>query len=410
MNFVDKALVQCRKPKNFATVAVLVVYFSLIFSPILNANIPANIGDIRGYLHLSQQILEGKGAYGSLAQDFYRYDRHADPTEHETRHTEPPALAALLAPISLLSIRQAEVLLASLAVLAVFISTAWTLRYCQHPWPSSLFLAALSLLCIPSFIVMTLGHPDWLLLPLAVGGVACFEKDKPLLGSVLWGTAAALRFFPLLWLIPLFRNGQRPSFYTAISVFVALTLIPLPFVAGETSMDFFSMSIPQSAIYASSTINFSLITLAIWWQSDLLGLSIAGALLAIFFMAIYVKRFDLTACWLLAAPLSILLCPLAWSYYFILCIPMLAFGARYFTFSRLFDSLLFSLLVLSMLFSPSLAGAWSGLYLKSDMEPLARVAHFAPTLGLIALTIIIFLRGDRCRKLPQGDSESFANG
>jgi hypothetical protein len=310
----------------------------------------------------------------------------------ELPSANPPALLLFSLPFSFMPYPMAWWSLACFSMLVVLFASILVGKFCGLSSNQAVFFGVGALYSFPVVVLLILNHIESVLLLFLVLGWLAFKKGKNVLGSVMWGIAAALKLFPALYLVPLLGVHHKRVGFKGFLVAVLVTVLGATIVGWDQTYAYISEVIPASRNFYTSFGNNSLVAAGTTLASPLLGWIfevLGGTLIAILMLT---KPGDIDKIWITGTAGSLLLSPLSWSYYFILIPPVLIVLSSHLAWNRIQDRLLMYALVLSLLFWPSLLGGWTNEWFLAMPTGIAVFLRFVPTYGLVCLCWIGFKR------------------
>ena len=82
---------------------------------------------------------------------------------------------------------------------------------------------------------------------LATAGYYLWSENRPLASGMLFGIGAALKYFPLVYLPPLFQKSSRASGIMTVGAFLVLSIVGFAFVGAEASRQFLGVVLGNHA-------------------------------------------------------------------------------------------------------------------------------------------------------------------
>lgn len=243
----------------------------------------------------------------------------------ERVHPRTPAALMLMSPLAALSADGAFIALTILTSVCYFAVVAWVLPSLTGIRRRNLLVAGIVGIAGTSFLTaLEFGTQSGILLLVTAGCWLAVRKGAPGIGGLLLGIAGALRIFPLLLVIPIWRSGRRREVWWALSSFVALNIVGL-LLFDLTVID----SIQALATAGDAWIPFSgngsvampLVRLGL--DPTAVGIALmVGAALASWMVSR--RGFDFDLAFGVVIVLSLLSSPLSWEHYDLLLIPVVA--------------------------------------------------------------------------------------
>ena len=332
--------------------------------------------DFAQYYTMSWRLLRGL--------PFYKPFDAATPPDtppRPNRPPDPPAIALVTWPFAAVSFAAAWRLFMGVSVLLLGASIFAAAALAGWSRTGSFLATALSFCSFPVIVLLMLDHIAVILLPLATGGWLLWRRGRPAGAAVLWGAAAAFKLFPAIWVLAL-AGTERTKAGLAMMVCLGLTILGAAWIGFEESSKFVTRVLPQASVYQYSDGNFALSAMSMKFSGSLLPGLIMWFLAAgcLWWTLRRTSDLDLRCAAVFLA--SVLLSPLAWSYYFILLIPPLLVLYRR---SRRRPRLMVTAAAVVLLWWPSLLGAWCSAFEPLGIGAARTLFDYIPTFTIAAL-------------------------
>jgi hypothetical protein len=343
--------------------------------------------DFIKYYIMSWRLAHHQPVYKPIKTDPQLEERLGWDYEIDRRAADPPPLAVATYPFSFFTFPVAWWLLTISSLGMIAVSTWHTMRACGYSAADSFAISALALGTFPALVLLLLGHIEALLLPLAVYGWIALKKNH-WLGGILWGAAVALKLFPGMWMLALLGLKRKTPFLVAASTCGILLAVSALVLGLDQVHVFVREVIPQSNMWTVSAGNFSWQSICILTTGELIGKSLYAATFVgvILYLIATCRTYD--RAFVLGTCASLLLSPLAWSYYFILLIPVVILLSKYLDLSVAKDRLQIILIALFTLLWPSLLGGYMNQKFLTDWP----LVNYVPLFGLIYLSALAAIK------------------
>lgn len=334
--------------------------------------------DYPNYYFAGKRLLSGERIYSPINQEV---EREFGWKEYIAYTADTPLTVIIMSPLSLLQAKQGAGLLNITSILVLCLSIYLVSRTSGYSLLVSILFISLSLSSIPFLFLLYKCHMESLILLLGVAGFLSLKKSSPKLAGFFWGFAAAIKVFPMLWLLPyLFDKNRKSVFYTGVGSAVVLTGISFLVVGYENFHDFIFLVLPMSERWLGSVGNYSIISFLTALGAKV-PLIIAGPIFGMILTLLLVearkntlndeKNFTLTTA------SALLISPLSWLNYFILIFPSLIFLSRRYSYFRVTYYL--PLLVLFSIF-----WGWPD-FISTPWLWLTIVLSFMPMFALVSI-------------------------
>jgi hypothetical protein len=289
---------------------------------------------------------------------------------------DPPLAVILLSPLSKLGIVDGAFLLNIISILLLIFSIFFLSKNLGYSVWHSVMFTSLALSSMPFLFLLKKFHMEAIILALGVAGFLKLKKRSYKSSGLIWGVAAALKIFPVLWIIPYFFNKPKKQvFIYGMGSFIFFSLLSFLLVGNENTISFFLEVIPKSKDWYGRLGNYSIVsflTALMGFQAAKLPAIIACFLILVLFLnKIKLGSLSDERCFALSTSAALLLSPLSWLNYFILTFPVLIFLFAKQDFSKLKSSILFILVSLIFWSWPDfIAAPWIWLSLCLSFLPM----------------------------------------
>ncbi len=193
----------------------------------------------------------------------------------------------------------------------------------RHPRPNAMLLGAWAL-ALPAFWDgIRMGQ---VYLPMMIAAAAVWhlvERDRSLAAAIVIGCLAALKPNLLVWPVLLFIAGHRRMGVAAGLAFVAASLLPLPVFGAGVYVQWFEMLSGDLGGRSGYFANATVMAIGVRAGSHLLGLALAGMVLAWAIRRLWGARLSVTETSAIAIGVAVLVSPVAWMHYLLLLLPAL---------------------------------------------------------------------------------------
>jgi Glycosyltransferase family 87 len=358
--------------------------FSNIFSNIItdafNGKSPA---DFPNYYFAGKRLYEGRDVYSPLDMEV----KEAFGWKYDVYPADTPILLCLTSPLSFLPYEAAWFVLAGFSIITLTFSIQVLARELQLTRQASLVLCCLALASSPFLFLLKRNHVETVLLLLGVLGWKALRNNQHKLSGVLWGTAAALKLFPLIWLVRIPKNNTDKQILAyGASTFLALSILGCYLLGEDNSYNFFSEILPLSSRWYGVAGNYSLMSLSVALLGSSSGIILGAiltivALIAFVFLLIKLKPNNDTI-FILSTCFALLISPLSWLNYFILLFPALIILAQRIDFTNRALRITFLLICLVVWNWPS--------YISTGSPVLTVLVSSMPTFGVMGLVAFIY--------------------
>jgi hypothetical protein len=365
-------------------VTLLLTVFYIIFGFIqLKQNYPLpRPADFSQYYISSHRLISGLPIYSPLAKPDGLPEEIKRSFKSDVRTANPPPFIIFLLPLALLPYYSSWFIIWVLSAIAIGLSSFLTARSLEKSKEQALMWALISLSTYPALISQRLNHIESIIFLFAILGWRALREDKERIAGILWGTCAAMKLFPGLWIVLLFFAGRRKAAYsgalTAFFWFAAGALILGP----SQVMDFLNYVLPQADTFTDRLGNHSILAIfnILGWPA--LGFILSFVTISLAIYATY-RNTNCDRVWVIGCVTSLLCSPLCWSYYLTLAFPALMITLYYLEIqnrlARFIGYILFGL----TMFWPGLFGGFISFNTTSRFHAVASVAGV--TVGMILL-------------------------
>jgi hypothetical protein len=259
----------------------------------------------------------------------------------QRRDPHPPAQILLVAPLSAVPFRTARVVWMLLN--AICAALAGTLFARRLGAPTGLAVASgIGALAIPVVQQdLVYGQTGGIILLAMMAAWLSLDQERPVLGGLSLGFAAAIKLFPALLIIPLLRMGKRRTAAWSVGAAVGVSVVTAAVLGAKATETFLTVAAPQNTrFWRSAPMNVSAVSIPFRWLTrsawrpnapDLPGLAAALALVVFvgcLIAAARTKAGTTGDLFWAAAPLMVLATPLAWSFTLMLALPTAALLVR----------------------------------------------------------------------------------
>jgi hypothetical protein len=149
------------------------------------------------------------------------------------------------------------------------------------------------------------------------------ERDKSLAAAIVIGCLAALKPNLLVWPVLLFIAGHRRMGVAAGLAFVGASLLPLPVFGAGVYLQWFEMLSGDLGGRSGYFANATVMAIGVRAGSHLLGLVLAGVVLAWAVRRLWGARLSAMETSAIAIGVAVLVSPVAWMHYLLLLLPAL---------------------------------------------------------------------------------------
>lgn len=299
------------------------------------------INDFTGDYVSARAFIKGGNAYGetrALADRYLLDPRNVrlplgDP---HVRNPHPPAYIMLLAPLAMLPYVTAR----NLWLILMGISVALAMGTVARTKGATLWTAAAvacgSLILPPVVLELRIGEANALvLLALAIGWWT-IQKGHSVGGGIALGIASALKIYPLFLLIPLLRSRKLKTIVAQLGTAAVLTAGSGIALGWRNSAELITKVMPSNTRYwLTAPHNLSILAIPFRWltrsrwnptSADLPALALGLAIVLILFCIAAAARTPANLSqdlfWA-AVPWMLLISPLFWYEYAVLCLPLI---------------------------------------------------------------------------------------
>jgi hypothetical protein len=364
-----------------AGAAVAIILFGLFFLREAPKSLDGTaLPDFPNYYFGGERLFDGRPVYGSLEAEV---EAQFGVAGYEAYPADPPPTVMLLAPLSLLPYDTAWLLLAGVSIVIVFVVVFLTARELSFPPEVGVALAGAALLTTSFRFLVTRNHVESLVLLFGFLGWRALRRRGSEAAGVWWGLATALKLFPGLWLIGLWRRQDRVGVVTGMGAIAVLGVVSLAVLGWANVSDFATDVVGSSTRWYGALGNYSLLSFGTALSSVTLGWVLTGVGAAIL-VPLYVKlaaRPDQV--WVAGIAAALLLSPLSWLNYLVLAIPALVLVGSRFDLRVSADRWWLFGLVASL-------GFWGPVVFDAELPSV--IVSFVPTYGLVALFVVALKR------------------
>jgi hypothetical protein len=330
--------------------------------------------DFPNYYFAGRRVLEGRPVYGQIGDEV---QRALGWEGYRAYPADPPATIVLLAPLSVLPYETAWWTLALVSMTLIVGVTALTAREVGFSWGVAAAVGAAALASNPARFLIRRNHVESLVLLLGFLGWLAWRRGRDRRLGVWWGTAAALKLFPAMWLVGLARARPRALAWGVVTATTA-TLTGVGLVGLDSVEFFIEEVIPQSGRWYGAVGNYSFLSVGTALGGPWLGWGLAAAG-ALWLIPIYVRKAhgaDLV--WVAGTAAALLLSPLSWLNYLVLTLPGLVILARHLELGQPRERWMLAGLTLGLAWWPETVrlGALVPTVLASSLPTVALVAMF----------------------------------
>ena len=286
--------------------------------------------DFPNYFFAGKRLLTGDLIYRPFNDEL---ESLTGATGYRAYTADTPLTILLLSPLSELDIAYAAHTLNIISVLLLSLSIFVVSMHCGFSFLACFFFTALSLSSHAFLFLLKRCHMESVLLFLAIYGFIRLSKGTPGICGFLWGLAASLKLFPLMWLLPYFRTkSKRALFFSGILSFLFFSSISFFVVGGENFRVFVFEVIPKSAQWYGTAGNYSIIsffTALLGYDTAVMPSIFVCLLLLVYFLKlIFTHDISDKRAYAVSTSAALLLSPLSWLNYLILIFPALIFIAE----------------------------------------------------------------------------------
>ncbi len=341
----------------------------------LNPREPAEAADFPNYYFGGERLRLGRPIYDPLEPEIIALFGLEGYT---TYPADPPSTIALLAPLSFLGYRAAWYTWSAISMM-LLVGSLWAVaREVGYSGPWAAALSAVALLTTPARFLFRSNHMESLLLALGVAGWLAWRRRRWRLAAVGFGVAAALKFFPGMWLLGLLRSRPRAGL-VGIGVAAAALLVGGAITGVDNSVAFTTDVVSRAGRWYGTLGNYSLLSfghaLAGGWLGWLLLAVGAGSLLP----AYLARPPDPDRVMVEGTAAALLLSPLSWLNYLVLVLPALLILSCRVDWRRPSQQIGFVALMGGLVF-------WGPVVLGSELASV--LVSFVPTYALVALFFV----------------------
>lgn len=344
--------------------------------------------DFPNYYFAGKRFFEDRPIYSPLASEV----RETLGWKYDVYPADPPINLILLSPLSLLNYQSAWLLLAGLSTILLVVSIYLVSKTLNFDRLSSITFCCLALGSSPFLFLLKRNHMESIILFLGVLGWIAARKSFNKFAGALWGLAAALKLFPLIWVASFINNKKhRDIFFAGVLTFLVFSIFGAFEVGFANTEEFIYEIIPQSSRWYGVAGNYSLLSLAIALFGpsfgNIVGWILASALLAIFAVIVLLKKLNIDSLFALSTCVALLVSPLSWLNYLILIFPVLLMTARKINFTIQTERLAFLAIALTLWNWPS--------FIDTGINELNVLISSLPTFALCGL-IMLHLNFKNC--------------
>jgi alpha-1,2-mannosyltransferase len=255
--------------------------------------------------------------------------------------TYPPTAALLFVPLAMVPTQIAWGVLTAISVLAMALVIRVSIgslpvpvagpRWWSSPARATLVFSLVLLGLEPVWRTIFLGQINLILMALVVVDVLVITVRGSRGGGVLVGIAAAVKLTPLIFVVHLFLTGKRKDAVRALVTFVALQLLMLALIPGDT-IRYWTKTISDTGRIGpvhwagNQSLNglMNRITdLAPWASKAAIGISVLLAIPALWLMLRFHRRGQALAALLVSAFFALLASPISWSHHWVWAVPLI---------------------------------------------------------------------------------------
>lgn len=306
--------------------------------------------------------------------------------ENPLRTANPPTMACLTWPLARLPYPVAwwALCLGSIAMLS---GGSWlAARHSGWCPVGAIAWALLAAGSLPTLAFVILNHIEAPVSLLGIVGWICLRHGRPYAGAVMWGLAASLKLFPAFWLVALMRWPNRGVALVGFAAAAGSGLVGMAAVGWDNSFAFLRDAFPQSDLWESDAANMSARSFSAALFGGRLGLPSSLVVATALLWAIFRGDGSADRLWCLGLCGSLLLSPLAWSYYLVFALPVASLVLAHLDLSTARGRMTFVLWISALFFWPSLLGRWMpGIEMAESWGWPWVLARHVPTIALAAL-------------------------
>jgi hypothetical protein len=334
--------------------------------------------DFGTYYIAGQRLMRGDPVYEPITQEMNQVlgtpqFLSSDVKNH--RLADSPAAVLLYAIFSLLPYRVAVLMfgvIISCSVVAMVIVTARALGFDRK---ASWILAMVGCATVPVTEMILYVHMEGLLLLFLVTGWLALRNGKSYLGGTLWGIAAALKLFPGLLLVGLIVQRRYRAAIAGASSCAFLLGAGLIVIGQSGFRTWVDFVLPQSRHWTGALGNFSLTSFAadLRFPAIMQGFLVSAVAIATI-VVFWRNRRSIDLLYVFGSIAALLISPLSWSYYLVLCLsPLLVLAVRLRETTNNWQ-ITVALLAVPMFFCPPLASPRIVSLLCTTIPTIAMVA------------------------------------
>lgn len=321
----------------FLSISTFIIFSFKELPKSLDGSSPA---DFPNYYFAGKRLFSAEPIYSDLQEDVLK----ALGWQYTVYPADPPSTVLFLSGLSFFDYNLAWLIFAAFSVVIALGTSYFVSLKVGYSRPLSLLFSTLTLGSAPFLFLLKRNHMEMWLVLFAVLGWSLLKHHKPLAGKLMWGIAAALKLFPLLWLfVTVHRNPG--SFFKAVAFTALLILLSCLAIGLENSLYFVTDVLPRSKQWYGVIGNYSLISVAHALEFALVGWIVAILLgLSVFYAPLWEGPID--DLFVKAISLSLILSPLSWINYQVLLLPCLIIVSRYIPFHQTAPRWLFFIIAL----------------------------------------------------------------
>ena len=337
----------------------------------------SDAADFPNYYFGGERLRGGEPVYDSLESEI---EEMFGVVGYDTYPADSPATVVLFTPLSLFAYDTAWMIWQAISAVLVVVSIVIVAREVGYSAPVATAAAALAFLTTPVRFLLERNHMEGLLLLCGVVGWRHLRRGAERRGSVWWGVATALKFFPGLWLVGLADRRLRRHMATGLAVAVGLVTAG-GLVLGLTNVEqFLTETLPGARQWHGTLGNYSLLSVGSALVAPWFGWLLVGLAMVVLMPRYFARPSGPDRTFVLGTAVALLISPLAWLNYFILAIPAMIILSCYLDLSgnarhRVgYASLLVGLL------------GWGPIVTGSEV--VTEFTSFVPTYALITLFVV----------------------
>ncbi len=280
--------------------------------------------DFPNYYFAGKRFFEGRPIYGDLSIEV----AETLGWQYHTYPADPPSALLLLSPLSLTEYHLAWWILFCASILCMGTAILLMARELSFSWPITLVCITLSLGSTPFLFMLYRNHYEALIVLLAVCGWRSLQRGRDISAGIFWGSAAALKLFPLLWILMLLIGRRWRAFSVSLTSFIVLVAISTLIVGRENSTQFITEVIPASTQWMATAGNYSLLSVSWALCGKQLAYLVVVAGAALLFIRWRRAAHSVNSHFATALSASLIFSPLCWFNYLVLMHPVILLHAR----------------------------------------------------------------------------------